>query len=499
MKILLIDPPGWQKGVLNVGLAYLASSLETKGFDVQVADANNNFLSGEELLNILTDYDPTVIGYSINTGTVSSTIKMAKETKELFPHSIHVAGGPHISLFYQEFLTQNREFDYAFLQEAEETFPLFCEKLSSRDSISDVPGIAFINENDELVVNQLEKFPDPNSLSFPDYGKFYPYQRELLQKRYPLVTSRGCPYNCIFCTASKICGKKWRGRFAQDVIEELKLARSKYGIQRFDIVDDNFTFNLRRAKRLCKVFIDEKVKLEWGCPNGIRADKIDQELAELMRESGCDMVCIGVESGDKEVFDAIKKGETLQEIEKSIHLLKSVGIKVTGLFIIGLPGDNPKKFNKSLEFVKKTELDDAWFGLLIPFQGTEVYEWVDKNGRFLRDFDEAKFFGPDARPIFETDQFTEKEMIGCYQKACTATGNFGRMIPADLSGFEKKKLKQKLLWKYDQKRIKRHLFLFLITQVINEKIWVFLRKIYNLNRRISVKIKNLFKKHDLPY
>jgi len=494
MKILLIDPPGWQKGVLNVGLAYLASSLKRKGFDVQVADANNNSLSDEVLLNIVSDHDPTIIGYSINTGTVSSAVRMAKKTKELFPDSIHVAGGPHISLFYQEFLTQNREFDYAFLQEAEDTFPLFCEKLSNGDSISDVSGIAFINENHKLISRQLEKFPDPNSLSFPDYGKSYPYQRELLQKRYPVVTSRGCPYNCIFCTASKICGKKWRGRFAQDVIEELKLAKSKYGIQRFDIVDDNFTLNLKRTKQFCRLLTDEKVGLEWTCPNGIRADKVDQELAEVMRESGCDMVCIGVESGDKEVFGAIKKGETLQEIEKSIRLLKSVGIKVTGLFIIGLPGDNLKKFNKSLEFVKKTELDDAWFGLLIPFRGTEVYKWVDKNGRFLRDFDEAQFFGPDARPIFETDQFTEKEMIKCYQKACTVTGNLGRVIPGSVSEFKREKFKRKLLWKYDRTRIKRHLFSFLIIQVANEKMWAFLKKIYSLSKRISVKIKEFVKK-----
>ena len=454
MKIVLIDPPGWQKGVLNVGLAYLASSLERGGFDVQVIDANNNSLSDKELLNILSNYNPTIIGYSVNTGTVNSTIRLAKKTKKLFPHLLHVAGGPHISLFYREFLSQNREFDCVFLKEAEETFPLFCRKLSNGDSISDVPGIAFIDENKKLIVNQLEKFPDPNKLPFQDYSKFYPYQKKLLQKKYSVVTSRGCPYNCIFCTASIICGEKWRCRSPRDVIDELKFAESKYGIQRFEIVDDNFTLNLGRAKQFCKMLIDEKVGLEWGCPNGIRADKVDRELAELMRESGCDMICIGVESGDREVFDAIKKGETLQEIEKSIHLLKSVGIKVIGLFIIGLPGDNLEKFNRSLELIKRTKLDNAWFGFFIPFRGTEAYEWVKRNGRFLRDFNEALFFGPNVRPIFETDQFTEKEMIHAYEKACTVTSDFARIIPSHLSAFKKERMKQKLLQKYNRKEIK---------------------------------------------
>lgn len=452
MKVLLIDPPGWQKGILNVGLAYLASSLERKGFGVQVIDANNKSLSDRELLNIVSNYNPTIIGYSINTGTVRSAIRMAKKTKEVFTHLIHVAGGPHISLFYQEFLTQNSEFDYAFLEEAEETFLLFCKKILNGDSISNVPGIAFINDDKKLIVNQLDKFPEPNDLPFPNYDNFYPLQKELLQKNYSVVTSRGCPYSCIFCTASIICGKKWRGRSPQHVIEELKYAKSKYGIHSFDIVDDNFTLNVRRAKQFCRLLIDEKVGLEWRCPNGIRADKVDKELAELMRESGCNLACIGVESGDEEVFGNIGKGENLQEIEESIRILKSAGIKVTGLFIIGLPGDNLKKFNKSLEFIKRSGLDDAWFGFLIPFRGTQVYEWVKKNARLLRDFDEAQFFGTDARPIFETDQFSEKEMIQCYQKACTVTGDFGRVIHGDISNLEREKLKRQLLWRYDQRR-----------------------------------------------
>lgn len=406
MKVLLIDPPGWQKGALNSGLAYLSAALSRAGFEIKVIDANNFSIPDNELIQLVVEYNPDAIGFSVKSATVFSVSKISQRLKNKCRGALLIAGGIHISLYHEEFLRENNQFDYLFLGDAEASLADFLKKI----------------ERNEAGLSGLQRTEPPDNLDaldFPSYDFFYPQPEGLLlREKYPLVTSRGCTFKCIFCVVPLATCGRWRARTPKNVIEELKYAKNKYRIKRFEIIDDNFTFDAKRAKQICAMLINEHVNLAWSCPNGIRAKSFDEELAGLMKESGCDEVCVGVESADKGVFASLNKGLTLRDIEESIAVLKKAGMRVKGFFIIGLPGDSLKKLDESLAFIKKTGLDGADFGFFLPYPQTAGYEWVQTNGRMLRDYKEGAHFGAESmKPVFETDDFSEKERVQAFRKA----------------------------------------------------------------------------------
>ena len=205
-----------------------------------------------------------------------------------------------------------------------------------------------------------------------------------------------------------------RFRSPENVVEELKLARSRYASRKFDIVDDNFTKDTKRAKKFCELLIDEGLDMVWSCSNGIRSDAIDEELGSLMSESGCRSVGMGIETFDTDIFENIGKGEKIEEIEGAIQILRSCGIAVEGFFLIGLPGGNLQKIRSSLERSKQLKIDKVSWSYLVPYPGTGIREWVLSKARMLRPYWECNHFGPKAGPAFETDNFTETEMIYAY-------------------------------------------------------------------------------------
>jgi len=198
-------------------------------------------------------------------------------------------------------------------------------------------------------------------------------------KNYPIMTSRGCPYNCIFCCVGKTSGKKWRTRDIKEVIKEIEYAKRKFNIKSFCVFDDNFTMDMERAKEFCKML--KEINLPW-CAVNCRADKVDYELLKNIKESGCEFVHFGIESADPDVFKGIEKGETLEQIEKAIHLAKKAGLKVGGSFIIGLPNSTYESEMKSLAFAKKNKIDFVEFYPLQILKGAKIWEWL-RNQRYL--------------------------------------------------------------------------------------------------------------------
>jgi hypothetical protein len=178
------------------------------------------------------------------------------------------------------------------------------------------------------------------------------------------------------------------------------------------VLDDNFTLNIERAKKICRELIDRKLKLLWYCHNGIRADRIDQELAVLMKKAGCTSIAFGIESGNPETFDSIKKGEPLSAVVNSVKVAKKAGIKAVGYFIIGLPGETLEKFIETVRFQRSLKLDDYVYNMLIPYPKTEAWDIVQSRGTMFCDITHTQHFSTDIVPIpFELPGFPRHDMV----------------------------------------------------------------------------------------
>lgn len=414
MKVLLIDPPGWQKHSINLGLCYLAGTLLLKNVEARILDMNNNSYSQSSLEEAVSNFNPGIIGISVKTATAKTCASIAAGLKKIFPGIIYVAGGPHITLSAVEFLKENRSFDFGIAGEGEVCFAELVSRLMDKGDISSISGLCYYREN-SLVCNAVSLSADLSGLAFPRLECIA--NINFLNLRYPLLTSRGCPYGCIFCCVGVISGKKWRPRRPENVIGELIEAKSKYRIDSFEIMDDNFTFDLDRAKTICRLLTKERLSLDWWCHNGLRADKLDEEVICLMKEAGCKSIAIGIESGDETVFNNIKKGESLADITKAVKMIQKAGLQCVGYFITGLPGDSIAATKKTVRFQRQLGLSDHKYNIVVPYPGTRMREQVAAGGRFLLDIRETSHFGENARVSFDTDELAKETIEQCWHMA----------------------------------------------------------------------------------
>ncbi len=214
------------------------------------------------------------------------------------------------------------------------------------------------------------------------------------------------------CSVPVVIGRKFRTRSPENIVDEMFYAKEKYGAEDFKVLDDNFTLLMDHAEAICDEIIGRKLNMKWSCPNGIRADRLNPQLLRKMKEAGCFAISIGVESGDPDVFDKIKKGEHLSEVERGIRMAKDAGMEVHGFFILGLIGSTYESDKRSMEFAKRVGLDSASWGILVPYPGTEVWEQVknacsEEDARMLRNW----------KPVFDTPEYTAEERVKAYYLA----------------------------------------------------------------------------------
>ena len=419
MKIAFVDPKGIHFG-LNTGLAYIVSSLKKLGRnDIRVFDFNNNTSRRDERLEELSSYD--VIGFSVKSFTKEDVVAIASQVKR--SGNILVAGGPHISIDGMNFLSEDSSFDYAIPGEGEYSMVQLIEVIEGTEKLENIKGILYRNKGIPVANGAAERIIDLDALPFPDYCSFDSITDGPIYN-YPLVTSRGCPYKCTYCCVREVIGTQWVARSVGNIIAELKDVYGKYSSKNFNIQDDNFTLDTRRALDFCDTIVREGINFKWSCPNGIRADRIDEILIHSMKKSGCFMAAFGIESGNAKEFNSIKKGEKLQDIINAVKLAQKQGIYVIGNFIIGLPHSNLVSIRDSIRFVKSLQLEASVFNLLVPFPGTEIWAWVEKNGRLLIDWREGFTQGRTPTVVFETDDFPSTDRIRAYYEANIKCNNY---------------------------------------------------------------------------
>lgn len=453
-RILLIDPCGWQGGVNsdnvfpNIGIAYLTATLHAGGHKVYVADMNNESMTDEDIVRIMRAEQINIVGISVKTATLSVARHLGALLKRQLSCTV-IAGGAHASMA-GDMLIQEDWVDYVFLGEAEESLPLLCNKLDANGQ-QETAGVL---SSASAIANPVY-IQDLDGLPIPDYTQFPRRVTDAIKLNYPLVTSRGCVFDCIYCSVPIVSGKRFRKRSPLNIISELRTAIANLGIKEFSIIDDVFNLDMTRAKEFCRLLIEQEIRLRWSCPNGLRADRIDKELADLMAISGCYSVMLGVESGDPKVFAGIRKAETLDEVSKGIQIFQKAGIQVGGYFLIGLPGDGMRSQYRSVDFAKKHDLI-AHFNMLIPYPGTPLWDWVMSSGRMLRDIEQGLHFadsGGKVLPVFETEDFSETERRLAYEMVHTRVSRFEMLVPKSCRRWKRRLAILVLVLKHDRVRI----------------------------------------------
>ena len=394
-----------------IGIAYLVEALKKHGCECKTIDTALG-VGMEEVYAAIDEFAPDIIGISMLTYKYRETYRMIESIKQRYPDKKVIAGGAHISTIREKALESCAAIDAGFVRESEESIVEFCRGTEP----SDISGVIY-RDNDEVkytgdrdYVNDLDKLHWPRSygISLDDYPS-----KEIL-----ILSSRGCPYSCIFCPVSLAIGKKLRVRSADDIADEVEYWY-KLGYKRFAMLDDNFTFYADRTIEICDKFEKRGLNdITLRCGNGIRADRVNKDVLRRMREAGFTYVSYGVESGSDEVLQTLKKGETIEEIEEAVRLSVELGFDVTLFFVIGAPGERPEDVEKSIDVSLKYPVMDVRFYNLIPYPGTELYKWVEENNYFVKDPDEYlnDTSGISDQPVFETPELPRKTRVDLFKR-----------------------------------------------------------------------------------
>jgi radical SAM superfamily enzyme YgiQ (UPF0313 family) len=414
LKVLLVEPKsfGDYPGAMqpSLGQAYLASMLLINDIAVEIMDMRLGYNTGD-LQSKIDVFKPDLVGVTAYSIRFDATRRLIGTIKNL-GYKV-VVGGPHVSACRSEVL-ETTEADFAVIGEGEYTLLELCVALKTgREQFEEIDGLVW-RKGLTIVENKKRAFiKDLDILPFPAFEIFelerYTFSTE---RRLPIITSRGCPYACVFCSVRLSMGNILRPRSPENVISEIDHWYSK-GWRQFDIQDDCYSFDLQRAKRILDLIINRRYNLKLLLGNGIRVDKVDKELLLKLKEAGCIYLQYGVESGDNEVLKRIKKGITVERALETINMTREMGISQSINFIIGHPTETYEAAMKTIELAKKLAKAGDLVNVynLVPYPGTEAYSYVEKYGRFSKSKEEFLnniTYGTD-KSIFETAEFPFQE------------------------------------------------------------------------------------------
>lgn len=396
---------------LPAGVGYLAEMLRRSGVECQVVDLQVD--SPTEVLKALRRFEPEIVGVSMMSFGYQKTFRLIEEIREHRPEVAIAAGGPHVSLLKDDILKQCPQIDFAIIGEGETSLVELC----SGKEIGDIGGL-FYRHDGEVTFSGAQGFIDNiDQIVFPRFNEFH--MQKYQHCAIPIVTSRGCPYSCIFCSVATIMGKAVRVRSAQNVGDEFEYWYAQ-GHRVFEIVDDNFTFCRERVYEICDEIDARKLKeLSIACRNGVRADKVDRDLLGRMREVGFSYLSFGVEGGNDKILRNLRKGIKLETIERAIAMACELEYDVKLHFVVGAPGEKWEDIEDSLRLAAKYPIRDFGFYSLVPFPGTALYEWVGDKGSFVQQPSEYlnSVTSLSGEPVFETPELTAAEIKKAMKEA----------------------------------------------------------------------------------
>ncbi len=375
MRTLLINPPYpfSEIPILPMGLSYLASVLEHSDREVQVLDLLVSKYSKEKIKNKLEEYQPDIVGVTSVTLNYPIASEILKYTKSVDKDITTIIGGPHVTFAPVETLTEAPWIDLVVKGEGERTML----DIVSGKKLANIDGLAYRDKADGIkqtrersLIENLDELPTPATHLFP-LSRYF-----ALDVHASILTARGCPFNCIFCVGSKMGGRRVRYRNPKLIIDEVEQALAS-GFREVNFEDDHLTLNHKHLNAICDEIIARGLKFNWSAFS--RVDTVNSEILRKMKQAGCTWLLYGVESGNQEILDTIKKKITLQKVRDAVEMAKEAGIGILASFILGLPGETPETMQQSLAFAQGLGASYG-FHVLSPFPGTEVREKAAEYG-----------------------------------------------------------------------------------------------------------------------
>ncbi len=360
-----------------MGIGYVSSYLKANGHNTKIIDGLNLNLTNDEIVRQCKEFGAELVGIYMMSAYFLDAVDLINKLHE---NGLKVVLGGSHPTFMPRFTFEKSGADFIIAEEAEKTMLALANALEHDDTAEGIEGL-YTRENPEMFVPRkftmnLDEFPfpdwqqiDPRNYKKAPHGGFirhFPYA--------PITATRGCPYRCTFCASPKFSRRTIRFRSPENVVKEIEYLVKNFKIREIHFEDDNLTFHRDFAVRLCNLIIESGLKISWACPNGVRADRVDLELLKLMKKSGCYYIAFGVESGNQEILDNVKKDLKLEDVERAARLAKMAGIMTQGFFIFGLPGETAETIQKTIKFSKSVPFTRAQFLILDVMPGTELWE-----------------------------------------------------------------------------------------------------------------------------
>jgi magnesium-protoporphyrin IX monomethyl ester (oxidative) cyclase len=461
MRVCLINPPriqpkAWGKPNVfpPIVLASVAAVLEER-HQVKIIDAPTEGwenlqdldeskyrvgLNPETIAKYIAQWKPDVAvleipfsGWSRTAFEVAATVKKVNKNITVALFGLHPSSRPKECL-------QVTDVDFVVVGEPENTISELVEALEQgKHEFTAIDGLGFRENGKPLLTGNRQTIDNLDTLPFParhllpmevyaEAVKQNPLRGEIDKPYTIIITSRGCPYNCVFCSSCVVWGKKWRPRSAKNVVDEVEQVVKEFGIRQIDFSDDNMTLDRQRMMDICDSIIERGIKVEWFTPNGIRADTLDEALLRRMKAAGCKKIRIAPESGVQRVVnDVIKKNLDLKKVEEAVVLCKKVGIKVGCFFVIGLIGETKGEIEETINFAYKLRTlgaDTFIFSIAMPLYGTAFYEQAKQKGFLREGFCDYSMAA--TEPQVETPEFSAKELQELCMKANMVNPTFTR-------------------------------------------------------------------------
>jgi magnesium-protoporphyrin IX monomethyl ester (oxidative) cyclase len=414
-KIMFIEPPlSVSKAIKSpnhqfpLGLLYMAGVLEKNGFNVKILDCPLNYeqrqeinkdtdkigLNPSQIKQEIEKFRPDIIGVSCSfTMFESDSFEVINLIKKINKKILTVVGGAHTSA-NPEYVLRNKNIDLAVIGEGEYTILEIAKNKEKNKSLNNINGTALIskgkfkrNKPRQQIQNLDNLEPAWHLINFEQYFSHPDNSANVMRSpSINIITSRGCPGQCVFCSIHTVWGRKWRAISAKKVVDQLEFLHKNYGIRHFRINDDNLTLDKKRIISICREIRKRKLDIKWDTPSGIAFWTLDKQVLREMKKAGYYRVTFGIESGCEKTLKYIRKNIDLKKVEELISYCHKIGLWTSSFFIIGFPYETKSEIKKTFNFIVNSQLNFPFVFLAQPYMGTQLYEDFKALGLLDRGF-----------------------------------------------------------------------------------------------------------------